>query len=289
MKIFLYIVLAVTAIAGDSFFTRLALTSTDIDHTTFSLLRIFSACLIIILVVPVNEAARTPSKSVTFYLSALFTLYIFAFSYAYTELSISIGGLVIFAVTQICSIFCAANSSGSSLSSIQWFGLLTTSIGALSLLSPLITLNNSITAIFVMVLAGVAWAGFTLTSSYKGFSIFSLRNVFKLTLAMISLPLLINLISLDILLTMDGYVYAVLCGALTTGLGYTLWLLITDTITPLSTSTALILAPLITIIFGLFYLSETFSIAAASASILILFGMSIFHFSEYLKNMVREQ
>lgn len=289
MKIFLYVVLAMTAIAGDSFFTRLALSSTDIDYTTFSLLRIFSACLIIILVIPVNQATRVPSKSMTFILSSLFILYAFAFSYAYTELSISVGGLVIFVVSQVLSIFFTVNFSGASLSPIQCFGLLITSLGAISLLSPLITVHASITPMFVMALAGGVWSAFTLTSSYKGFSIFSLRNVFKLTLAMISLPLLIKLVSLDVVLTMDGYVYAVLCGALTTGLGYTLWLLISDSITPISTSTAQILAPLITIILGLFYLSETFTIAAVSASVLIIFGMSIFHLSEYLKSMVNEQ
>lgn len=286
MRVLFYTALVMTAIAGDSFFTKLALSTTDIDHFTFSLLRIFSASLILVFVIPVYTDAPSLSKPRIFFLSTLFILYSIAFSYAYTQLSISVGGLILFAVTQLCSILFGAICLGKRLNPIQWFGFLVASLGGLSLLAPSITGENSSLTILAMSLAGLAWSALTITTEHKSFSIFSLRKVFKFTAVIISFPLAINLITTSADSNIDGYIYALLCGALTTALGYALWLIIANSITPITTAIVRILAPLITISFGMAFLSESFSTAATSASTLIIFGIGILLLSEYLKSVV---
>lgn len=285
MKIFLYSLLAMTAVAGNSFFTRLALSSTDIDHSTFSLVRIFSACLIVLMVVPQNKETSPPSRPITILLSTLFVVYVFTFSYAYTWLSISIGGLLLFTVMQICSILSSVIYSREILNPIQLLGFLITFIGGLSLFTNPVSLNTSITSLCLITLAGIAWSGFSFTIQYKCFSVFNLRDVFKLTLALTSLPLALNLIAFGTRVSLDGYVYALLCGALTTGLGYSLWLLIANQLTSLSANTAQLLAPLITIMLGLSFLTETFTTYQSSSFVLIFVGTGIFFLSRYLQSL----
>lgn len=288
MKSIFYIAISMLAIAGDSFFTRLALATTEINHLTFSLVRIFSACLIVLMVIPANVKAPRPSNSITVLLSILFIVYISAFTYAYRELSVSMGGIVFFSVVQLCSIMFGIRYLGKRLSPFQVFGVVMTSLGAMSLLTPGITAGGSITSMSAMMIASLAWASFTITIQQQNFSIFSLRKVFTCTAVIISFPLFTSLMTNEALRSNDGYVYAVLCGAMTTGLGYSIWLLISNSVTQNSAAVAHISAPLITVYLGVTFLSETLSANFVSATVLIVFGITLFYLSEYLKSLVNE-
>jgi drug/metabolite transporter (DMT)-like permease len=283
MRLFVHLALVVIVMSGDSFFTRLALSSTDIDLTAFSLLRIVSACLIIALLSPEDKKALSPSLPLTLFLSGLFIVYTFAFSFAYTVLPISLGGLVLFGVTQVFTILLSVHYLGYRLNSTQWFGLAVVCLGGLSLLSPSITQEHAKTPLLMMAIAGLAWSGFTVTALRKGFSAFCFRKVFTYATVIISIPLIVHLTVATSNTSTDGYVYAILCGALSAGLGYLLWKLIAKAITSTSNGLAQLFVPLTTITLGIIFLSEPFSANILSASVLIIFGVGIFFFSEFLK------
>lgn len=283
MRLFVHLALVVMVMSGDSFFTRLALSSTDIDLTTFSLLRIVSACFIIAFLSPVGKKVSSPSLPFTLFLSSLFFVYTLTFSYAYTVLPISLGGLVLFGVTQVFTILFSMYYLGYRLNSTQWFGLTVVCLGGLSLLSPSITQEHANIPLLMMVIAGLAWSGLTVTTLRKGFSAFCFRKVFTYATVIISIPLIVNLTVATSNTSADGYVYAVLCGSLSAGLAYLLWKLMAKAITPTSNGLVHIFVALATITLGIIFLSEPFSANILSASVLIIFGISIFFFSEFLK------
>lgn len=283
MKIFFYVLLAMTAFAGNSFFTRLALSTTEIDHVSFSLVRLLSACLIILVVIPRDSQKAAASNSQIIYLSIFLITYIFSFSYAYSELSASIGGLVLFSVVQISLITYGFIFCGHRLNLVQWFGLLIAMTGALLLLTPTITAEHLKTSLIAMAIAGLSWTVVTVVASHRDFSIFSLRKAIFYTASFLSVLIGAGLLRVNSATSLEGLVYAILCGALTTGLGYSIWLLVVNSLSTISAAIAQISVPVITTALGVIFLAETLSSSALSASILIIFGVTIYFFSEYLK------
>lgn len=202
-------------------------------------------------------------------------LYAATFSYAYISLGAATGALVLFAVVQTVMLSVALRSGERpGLTGITGLALALT--GLIALVGPGISRPNPIGA-FLMSIAGVAWAGYTLRGRGSDRPVLVTAGNF-----LRSIPLALPLWLLFLLLNREavhvdakGVGLALLSGAVTSGLGYAIWYTVLPS---LSRSQSGIIqmapAPLATV-GGLVLLGEPLTSQLLLASFLVLSGVLI--------------
>src|SRR3984893_6978969 len=216
-RIFILTLAAMIAFAGNSLLCRLALKQTSIDAASFTFIRIFSGAAALWLIMKMRNAAWEETGSWPSAL-ALFA-YAAAFSFAYNSLSAGTGALLLFGAVQATMILWGL-LKGERLHAIQIVGLVVALSGLVVLLLPGLSappLSGSI----LMLGAGVAWGVYSLRGKTE-------KNPSSATagnfLRAVPLTAIISLISLpSVSLDRAGIGYAVLSGAIASGLGYVIW------------------------------------------------------------------
>ena len=265
------------AFAANSIIARLALGERGIDPGSFTLLRLTSGALSLILMVHFSARRnRRKLEVLGSWISAAFLLlYAATFSYAYISLGAATGALVLFAVVQTVMLSVALRSGERpGLPGISGLALALT--GLIALVGPGISRPSPIGA-FLMSIAGVAWAGYTLRGRGSDRPVLVTAGNF-----LRSIPLALPLWLLFLLLNREavhvdarGVGLAILSGAVTSGLGYALWYTVLPS---LSRSQSGIIqmapAPLATV-GGLLILGEPITAQLLLASFLVLSGVLI--------------
>lgn len=288
MKFVLYVFFAMTALAGNAFFTRLALTTTAIDYSAFAFIRVLSAALIVILMIP-SQHSKATSRRTSWLGSVCLIVFLFSFTHSFTHLPVTSGSIIIFGVAQAGIIFYGLVFSKNQLNASQWFATLVIIIGSSMAVMPFISGAQGYTTMIPPLIAGLSWAAFTQLSSLQHFSVFALRNVLTgaAFLALILLPVAFGVLTPSY--DLDGIVYALLCGTLTTGLAYCLWCLLAPSIDRGISAFTPVSVPVIAIVLGVTFLSEKLSPDYLSAAALIFVGVLLYALSDYLKTLEVKQ
>lgn len=267
---FILITITLIAFAANSVFCRLALIDSQNNPTSFTLIRLLAGALALLFFF-IKDRDLTPLKfNTTTFLGPLFLfIYAFFFSLAYVKIDAGAGALILFACVQITMIS-ASFLKGQKLSSKESFGFFLAIIGFLYLMLPGAT-APPLKASLIMALSGVGWGLYSLLGQKTNNPILTTSRNFVLTA-----PLCVLLIPfLGITLTQEGFIFAVLSGSLTSGLGYVLWYKVLKKI---SISTAAIIqlsVPAIAAFGGTLFLNESLSLRLAIASALIFSGIYI--------------
>jgi drug/metabolite transporter (DMT)-like permease len=265
--------LAMLAFAGNSLLCRLALKHSGMDAASFTTIRLLAGALALGLLVhikrPTTASAKTPAGN---WLSAL-ALFAYAagFSFAYISLPAATGALLLFGAVQATMIGVGL-WRGERLRGRQWLGVLLALGGLIGLMLPGLTAPPLFGAV-LMLGAGVAWGIYSLRG--KGASDPTrvtagnfLRTV-PITLAL-SL-LMLNHIKLDQI----GVGYALLSGALASGLGYALWYSVLPALKTTHAATVQLSVPVLATLGGLVFLGEALNGRMVMASITILGGIAL--------------
>ena len=257
------------AFASNSLLCRAALTQTGIDAATFTLVRIFSGAAALWIVMKMR---RTPSKKAGNWPSAL-ALYIYAaaFSFAYNTLSAGTGALLLFGAVQASMIFWALRK-GERLDAIQIGGLVLAVIGLVILVFPGLSAPPLFGSI-LMLGAGVAWGIYSLRGKAAGDAVSAtagnfLRAVpFAAAVSMILLPWS----------RFDGagVGYAVVSGAITSGMGYVVWYAALPGLKAASAATVQLSVPVLAAAGGILLLGEVLTLRFLLASIAVLGGIAL--------------
>ncbi len=266
-----------TAFAANSLIARLALGNRGIDPATFSLLRLASGAfaLISIVVFSATRDSRKLEVLGSWISASLLLVYAATFSYAYISLGAATGALVLFAVVQSVMLSVALRS-GERPGVAGIVGLVLALTGLIALVGPGLS-RPSPTGAFLMSIAGVAWAGYTLRGRGSDRPVLEsagnfLRSI-PLALALWLLLVLLNRQAVHV--DSRGLGLAILSGAVTSGLGYALWYTVLPS---LSRSQSGIIqmapAPLATV-GGLVLLGEPITAQLLLASFLVLSGVLI--------------
>src|ERR1041385_3161523 len=158
MRVVILTLLAMIAFAGNSLLCRVALKRTTIDPATFTLFRILSGAVALLLIVGTRKAGRFYGGN---WASALALFgYAAAFSFAYVTLSAGTGALLLFGAVQAAMILWGLNK-GERLDKRQWFGLALALSGLVALVLPGLS-APPIAGAVLMIGAGVAWAVYSL-------------------------------------------------------------------------------------------------------------------------------
>jgi drug/metabolite transporter (DMT)-like permease len=284
-RLFILTLLAMIAFAANSLLCRAALKQTSIDAASFTFIRIFSGAAALWFIMKMRntawkEAGNWPSGLALFAYAA-------AFSFAYNSLSAGTGALLLFGAVQATMILWGLRK-GERLHAIQIVGLVVALSGLVVLLFPGLSappLSGSI----LMLGAGVAWGIYSLRGKAARDAIAATTGNF---LRAVPLAAIVSIALLPrARLDRAGIAYAVISGAITSGLGYVIWYTVlsdsmpirsasrTDSsrgeLGPTSAATVQLSVPVLAATGGILLLGEPITLRYVLASVAVLGGIAL--------------
>jgi drug/metabolite transporter (DMT)-like permease len=299
-RLFVLTLTAMIAFAGNSLLCRAALKQTKIDAATFTFIRIFSGAFALWLVQWLLRVERTASPLVErCYDSSLVTrplrrshakvghlslppvgtwlsafalfAYAGAFSFAYNTLSAGIGALLLFGAVQTTMILWGVRK-GERLHARQLIGLALEAGGLVVLVFPGLSappLGGSA----LMLAAGIAWGIYSLRGKGAGDPISATAGNFIRAVPFAA----VLSISLFPWVRVDraGLVYAILSGAIASGLGYVIWYTALSSLKAASAATVQLSVPVLAATGGILLLGEPLTWRFLLAAGAVLGGIAL--------------
>jgi len=269
MRVVILTLLAMVAFASNSLLCRLALRQTTIDAASFTLIRLLSGVIALWLIVITRKPGRTTAGNWTSAL-ALFA-YAAAFSFAYISLSVGTGALLLFGMVQATMIFWGLRK-GERLNARQWFGLAIALGGLVALVFPGLS-APPIGGALLMTGAGIAWGIYSLRGKGAGDPTSVTAGNFwrSVVFAAVLSMALLRWTNLD----PAGIRYAIVSGAIASGVGYVIWYSALSGLKATTAATVQLSVPVLAAVGGILFLSESITLRLLLASLLILGGIGL--------------
>ena len=302
-RVFILTLVTMTAFAGNSLLCRLALKQTSIDAASFTFIRIISGAIALWPIVKFRKrlmvdrttsplVERSPNSPPVTRLPrrslakaghsslpragnwpsglALFA-YAAAFSFAYISLSAGTGALLLFGAVQATMIIWGLRR-GEQLRARQWVGLTFALGGLVALLFPGLSappLGGSI----LMLGAGIAWGIYSLRGQASGDPISETAGNFlrAVPLAVVLSVAFLPWASLD----RPGIGFAILSGAIASGVGYAIWYTALPGLKAASAATVQLSVPVLAAAGGILFLGESITVRLLFASVAVLGGIAL--------------
>ncbi|CDT35362.1 DMT family transporter [Vibrio coralliirubri] len=284
--------ITLVAFAANSVLCRWALMDQTIDPLSFSIVRILSGALTLLILLTLSSQSKSKRELTNntslytrlksqFQLTSILSLlvYMFGFSFAYLELGAGLGALVLFVAVQFTMI-AAHLFSGNRMSLIEWGGCLLSVAGLVYLLMPTESAQApDLVSIILMSLAGIGWGIYTLAGKKSS-------NALQSTTANFGFSSLVILVALSLLvfipnaltrvsISEQGLIYAVISGSVASGVGYSLWYYVVKKLNTVVASIAQLSVPVIATLGGVLLLSEPVTMQFIVSSTVILLGISL--------------
>jgi len=269
MRVVILTLLAMVAFASNSLLCRLALRQTTIDAASFTLIRLLSGVIALWLIVITRKPGRPTAGNWTSAL-ALFA-YAAAFSFAYISLSAGTGALLLFGMVQATMIFWGLRK-GERLNARQWFGLAIALGGLVALVFPGLS-APPIGGALLMTGAGIAWGIYSLRGKGAGDPTSVTAGNFwrSVVFAAVLSMALLRWTNLD----PAGIRYAIVSGAIASGVGYVIWYSALPGLKATTAATVQLSVPVLAAVGGILFLSESITLRLLLASLLILGGIGL--------------
>ena len=280
-KLVFLVILTMTAFATNSILARLAISNQEIGPASFSLIRLLSGSiiLIIIIVYRLGIIAILNIKPNLYGILGL-SLYMIGFHYAYNSLEAGIGSIILFGGVQIV-IFSSAIISKENPSLFNWFGMILAMIGIFILFFPEdLTSTQPIIGLLLMLLAAIGWGIYTISGKSSKNPLKSTMSNFIFTIPIIIINILIYP---DIIkISFSGFLLAFCSGTVMSALGYSLWFSILPFLEKTISALVQMLVPVIALTISILFLEEKLSYLSFFSSLLIIIGVLIGIFAESL-------
>lgn len=261
--------LAMIAFAGNSILCRLALKATGIDAVSFTGIRIFSGALMLALLLKLRH--RAASDGGNWRAAAALFVYAAAFSYAYVQLDAGTGALLLFGAVQVTMILVGL-LRGESLRGQALAGFLLALGGLLVQLLPSAS-APPLAGALLMLLSGVAWGLYSLLGRKGSDPLAITTGNFVRAIAFAAL--LAVFFHADLRLDTLGVVYAVLSGAVASGIGYAIWYSALPGLSAIQGASVQLSVPILAALSGAVLLGETISLRLALVSLAVLGGIAL--------------
>jgi len=281
LKVFALTVLAMMAFAGNSLLCRVALKDGHADAASFTAIRIVAGAAALGLILAVRDrgmrdARNSPGIRSWPAAAALFA-YAASFSFAYRSLPAGTGALLLFGAVQATMILYGI-WSGERLGPRQLLGLAIAVGGLIGLVMPGLAAPPPLESA-AMVAAGVAWGAYSLLGRGAGDPLAATTANFVraaplaivLGLAFLALTWQSNGAELD----NAGIAYAILSGAVTSGVGYAIWYTALRGLTATTAATVQLSVPAIAALGGIALLGELLTLRLLLSSAAILGGIAL--------------
>jgi drug/metabolite transporter (DMT)-like permease len=255
------------AFAGNSLLCRIALKDTAIDAGTFTSVRILSGAVALWLIVRLRGGSATGNWASAL---ALFA-YAACFSFAYITLPAATGALLLFGAVQATMVGYGL-WQGERLRARQTVGLTVAMGGLVGLLLPGLS-APPLYGSLLMLAAGAAWGMYSLRGRGAGDPTRVTAGNFMR--AVLFAALLSVAMSGHAAPDRTGILYAILSGALASGVGYVLWYTALRGLSATSAATVQLSVPVIAALGGVVFLDESVTPRLVAASIAVLGGIAL--------------
>lgn len=253
------------AFAANSLLARMALQRTAIDPASFTAARLAAGALTLALLLGVTGDRPRIDRPGMFSAALLF-LYAAAFSFAYRGMDTGAGALVLFASAQLLMVgYGYATGEKTSLA-----GVALALAGLIVFLAPSSAMPLSGSQA-LMVVAGIAWGGFSLVGRAGGAPLFNTANSFILAVPLALMLLVCQRHQLHA--DRAGLAYAALSGCVTSALGYVLWYWVRVRMAAITAGTGQLCVPVLSAALGMLLLDESLSARRALAALAVLLGV----------------
>lgn len=281
MSTFLLTAIAMLAFAANSLLCRLALAAGLIDAGSFTLIRLLSGAvtLIVIMLLRGNWRSQIPTTRFSLFAGVALFGYAALFSFAYVKLAAGTGALLLFGAVQL-TLLALYWWQGQRFKLLELIGIAVSLLGFAWLMLPSAT-RPDVWSALLMVLSGICWAGFTALGKQaptpsSGITWgFITASIFGLLLS----PLLLA----STHVTLQGAMLAVASGAIASGCGYVLWYQVMQKLTLLQAAVSQLSVPAIALVLGSALLSEPLTTHSIITSAIILGGIALVFLSRSQK------
>ena len=268
MRLALLTALTMIAFAANSVLTRAAIEGGHLDPASFATLRVLAGAAMLggILLLrggalPLWRRNRIPG-------ALSLAAYMVGFTLAYLTLDAGLGALILFGVVQI-TMFAHGAFFGVSPSPRQIVGASVAFAGLLLVLWPGPGGTADPLGAAMMVLAGIGWAVYSIIGRKASDPLAATGANFLLCLPC----MLVLLVGAEVDGSWTGVLLALICGALTSGMGYTLWYHVLPQMASATAAIVQLSVPVIAIIGGALLLGETVPGIVVVAAILVIGGI----------------
>ena len=288
LKVFLYTTFALVAFGFNSILCRLALRGDEADAAGFTAVRLVAGAITLIFVSFVCASPRgskgdkrtlkvSPSLTVGLvqygsWPSAFFLFaYAICFSLAYVDLTAGTGALILFGSVQLTMI-AVSLVRGERPPMLEWLGLVLAVSGLVYLVFPGLA-SPPLYSSLLMAAAGASWGFYTLRGKSSGDPLANTTGNFIRSVPMIAIAAIPFLSKIQ--LSGRGILLAVLSGAVTSGIGYTVWYAALKFHTSTRAAVLQLAVPVIAAAAGVLLLDETATVRLGVAAALILGGIGL--------------
>ncbi len=274
MRLFLLTSVTMIAFAANSVLNRMAIAEGAIDAVSFGIIRLVSgAVMLAVLCLVLRGGLRFGGAGRIAGVASLL-LYLYGFSTAYRGLDAGLGALILFGVVQI-TMFAGGLIKAEPMPVRRWIGAALALGGLAWLLWPGAGPQVSIVHGMLMAVAGVGWGIYSLAGRLSKDALQGTAANFILATPLgvvmgLALP---SATPLEV--SGPGILLAVVCGAVTSGMGYALWYSVLPHLARSAAAVAQLTVPVIAMAGGMIFLGEALTGQFVLAAGLVLGGVAI--------------
>ncbi|MEH6772318.1 MAG: DMT family transporter [Cereibacter changlensis] len=271
-RVALLTAVAMLAFAANSVLNRLALAQGEADAVSYTGVRLASGALVLGLLLALRGAApRVGRIGGSLGGAVSLCVYAIAFSFAYLQLGAGTGALLLFASVQIGMLGWAIRQ-GDRPGGLEAAGFALAILFLALLLMPGLTAPDPLGAL-LMVLAGLAWAAFTLIGRGSTAPLIDTAGNFLRCLPLALLLILAGMLTEGA--TLAGWLYAIASGALASGLGYAIWYGVLPRLGRSTAAYVQLTVPALAAAGGVLFIAEPLTLRLALCSAGILGGVGL--------------
>ena len=247
------------------------------DAASFTAVRLIAGVIVLFLLVQASGQSKNTNGNGSWLASFMLFLYTVTFSFAYLTLDTGTGALILFGSLQV-TIVVVTLRSGTQLHVIEWLGLLLAVFGFVYLMLPGAN-APPLGGFLLMTCAGAATALYTLSGHA---SINPLRDTYFNFLRTVPMVLFLSIpIFWGGKYSLEGIMYAVISGGLTSGVGYAVWYSALRGLSSLQAGVVQLLVPVIAALGGVIFVGETLASRLPISALLILGGIVVVVLGRY--------
>lgn len=270
MRLFLLISLTMCAFAANSVLNRFAVEQGAIDPSSFAIIRVLAGAVALCMILTVRGGGLplfAPGRAVG---ALSLSAYMIGFSLAYVTLDAGLGALILFGTVQV-SMFAWTALRGARPTGRQIGGAAVAFAGLVLALWPQEGATATTSGAALMVLAGLGWAAYTLAGRGAPDPLSATAANFVAALPILA----VLLIGPGLYAAPSGIALAILCGAVTSGLGYALWYAVLPRIEGQTAAVVQLSVPVLAIGAGALLLGEALSVWTGVAAACVVGGIAL--------------
>jgi len=257
------------AFAANSILTRMAIEGGHIDPSGFTLVRVAAGALVLGMIITLRGSGLPLLRRNRLPGALSLTVYMIGFSLAYLTLDAGLGALILFGVVQI-AMFAYGAWSGDAPNQRQMTGAAVAFAGLLLVLWPGPGGAADPVGALLMIFAGLGWAAYTIVGRRSADPLAATSANFLLCLPLV----LILLAGTSLRFSPMGVALGILCGGLTSGLGYSLWYFVLPKLRGTTAAIVQLSVPILAILAGVLFLGEALGLVLIVAAALVTGGIA---------------